>query len=253
MPFTECAGSVPPYNPNKPDKYHLKLYAVSEVDSGYCLGFEVSMGQERKADPANKVVGWPSVVSLVQKCHSISDDSMLKFGACPVMDSTHLTPVSEIVMQLMHKYCLLDQGYHLYTDNFYSSPHLTTTLLKWDTGFCGTIWSNKKLWPVALLKACGGKKDDATGGAERERQREKKPKCGPGTQTQNTESALTGHCLAAQSKQRPPGHGNWGQESVPLGLHHPQCNQVDGQYPKQEKMGLAGGCSFGLQLWDEGS
>ncbi len=69
------------FNPNKPDKYHLKLYAVSEVYSGYCLGFKVSTGQERKADPANMVVGWPSVVSPVWKHHGISDDSMLKFGA----------------------------------------------------------------------------------------------------------------------------------------------------------------------------
>ncbi len=149
------------FNPNKPDKYHLKLYAVSEAGSGYCLGFKVSTGQERKADPTNNVAAWPSVVSLIRKCHGVSDESMLQFGACPVMDGTTLTPVSEIVMQLMHKYGLLDQGYHLYTDNFYSSPHLAIALLKWDTGFCGTVHSNKKMWPVALLKACGGKKDDA--------------------------------------------------------------------------------------------
>ncbi len=61
------------------------------------------------------------------------------------------------------------------------------------------------------------------------------------------------HCLAVQSKQWPPGHGNWRQESVPLGEHHSQCHQVDGQYPKQKEMGLAGGCCFGLQLQDEGS
>ncbi len=155
------------FNPNKPDKYHLKLYTVLEADSGYCLGFEVSTGQERKADPANNVVGWPSVVSLVRKHHGISNDSMLKFGACPIMDGTQLTPVSEIVMQLMHKYCLLDQGYHLYTDNFYSSPHLATALLKRDMGFCGTVRSNKKMWPVALLKACGGRKDSAAQGGQK--------------------------------------------------------------------------------------
>ncbi len=148
------------FNLNKPDKYHLKLYAVSEADSGYCLGFEVSKGQERKADPANNMVAWPSVVSLIRKCHGTSDESMLQYGACPVMEGTTLTPVSEIVMQLMHKYGLLDQGYHLYTDNFYSSPHLAIALLKRDTGFCGTVCSNKKMWPVALLKACGGKKED---------------------------------------------------------------------------------------------
>ncbi len=63
------------FNPNKLDKYHLKFYAVSEADSGYCLGFEVSTGQERKAGPEKNVIEWPSVVSLVQKHHSVSDNS----------------------------------------------------------------------------------------------------------------------------------------------------------------------------------
>ncbi len=65
------------FNPSKPDKYHLKLYTVSESDSGYCLGFEVSTGQERKAEPVNNVVAWPGIVSLIQKCHGASDESML--------------------------------------------------------------------------------------------------------------------------------------------------------------------------------
>ncbi len=53
----------------------------------------------------------------------------------------------------MHKFCLLDQGYHLYTDNFYSSPHLAIALLTRSTGFCGTVCSNKTNWPIALGKA----------------------------------------------------------------------------------------------------
>ncbi len=96
------------------------------------------------------------------------------------MPGTTLTPVSEIVMQLMHKYALLDQGYHLYTDNFYSSPHLAIALLKRDTGFCGTVHSNKKMWPVALLKACGGKKDEK----EKEQKGKGKGK-GKGKKSQN--------------------------------------------------------------------
>ncbi len=198
------------FNPNKPDKYYLKLYTVSEADSGYCLGFEVSTGQERKAETANKVAAWPSVVSLVRKRHSISDDSMLNFGACPVMHGTQLTPVSKIVMQLMHKYGLLDQGYHLYTDNFYSSPHLATALLKWDTGFCGTVCSNKKMWPVALLKACGGIRMTWARGAERERQREKSQYAAE----EPKPKILKAHSRdivwrRSQNNDLSTGHGNW--------------------------------------------
>ncbi len=178
----------------KPDKYHLKLYAVSEADSGYCLGFEVSTGQERKAEPANNVKAWPSVVSLIRKHHGTSDESMLQYGACPVMEGTTLTPVSGIVMQLMHKYRLLDQGYHLYTDNFYSSPHLAITLLKRDTGFCGTVRSNKKMWPVALLKACRGKKEDPPQGGPKGKGK------GKGKKSQNVGEAPKPKVLQKNSK-----------------------------------------------------
>ncbi len=130
------------FNPAKPDKYHLKLYAVSEVDY----------------DTDNNIIEWPSVMSLTQWHHDVRDDSILKFGASPVMPGTQVVGVLAIVMQLMHKYSLLDQGYHLYTDNFYSSPHLATAVLHRSTGFCGTVQSNKKLCPVALITACGGRK-----------------------------------------------------------------------------------------------
>ena len=79
---------------------------------------------------------------------------MLKFRKCPMPGAPKkMTFVSETVMQIMHKYCLLDQGYHLYTDNFYSSPHLATALLARSTGFCGTVRSNKTDWPIVLGKA----------------------------------------------------------------------------------------------------
>ncbi len=141
------------FNKNKPDKYHLKLYAVSEADSGYCLGFEVSTGAERR-NKETKKVEWEGVLPLIQRWYDCPDDSMLKFGKCPMPGAPKkMTFMSETVMQMMHKYCLLDQGYHLYTDNFYSSPHLATALLKRSTRFCGTVRSNKTDWPITLGKA----------------------------------------------------------------------------------------------------
>ncbi len=142
------------FNKNKPDKYHLKLYAVSEADSGYCLGFEVSTGAERR-DKVTKKLEWEGVLPLIQKRYDIPHTSMLKFGKCPNrgVDPQKMTFNSETVMQMMHKFCLLDQGYHLYMDNFYSSPVLATALLARSTGFRRTVRSNKTDWPITLGKA----------------------------------------------------------------------------------------------------
>ena len=138
------------FNPNKPDKYHLKLYAVAESQSGYILGFEVATGKEKTR---GGTVTWPSVQSLMQKRFSVPQNSILKFGACPTLQGTEVKGITSIVMQMMHKYELLDQGYHLYTDNFYSSPALATALMRRNTAFCGTVRPNKIGWPVALKKA----------------------------------------------------------------------------------------------------
>ncbi len=141
------------FNKNKPDKYHLKLYAVSEADSGYCLGFEVSTGAERRKKDTKKLE-WEGVLPLIQKRYDTPHESMLKFGKCPMPEvPKKMTFILETAMQMMHKYCLLDQGYHLYTDNFYSSLHLATALLARSTGFCGTVHSNKTNWPIVLDKA----------------------------------------------------------------------------------------------------
>ncbi len=101
--------------------------------------------------------GTPHHKKLCDKvsCHwsDVSDKSMLKFGECPVKHGTTVVGISATMMQMMHKYCFLDQGYQLYTDNFYSSLHLAFALLQRSTGFCGTVHINQKLWLVALNKA----------------------------------------------------------------------------------------------------
>ena len=100
-----------------------------------------------------KKLEWEGVLSLIQEWYDVLDTSMLKFGKCPLMcDTQDTTVISATVIQMMHKYCLLDQGHHLYTDNFHSSPHLATALLCRATGFCSTVRCNKKDWPIALSK-----------------------------------------------------------------------------------------------------
>ncbi len=87
------------FNPNKPDKFHLKLYAVSEADSGYCLGLEVSTGKEWR-NQETKNIEWPSTLSLIQKQYDVVDNSMLKFGECPVMPGTTVNGIIGTVMQI---------------------------------------------------------------------------------------------------------------------------------------------------------
>lgn len=46
-----------------------------------------------------------------------------------------------VVMSLMDPY--LDKGYHLFVDNFYTSPYLFTSLEQRATYACGTVRSNR--------------------------------------------------------------------------------------------------------------
>ena len=47
---------------------------------------------------------------------------------------------------------LLDQGYHLYMDNFYNSPDMCSLLLSRDTHVCGTLRTCRRA-PLAIKQA----------------------------------------------------------------------------------------------------
>lgn len=55
-----------------------------------------------------------------------------------------------VVLDLMQP--LLDLGYHVYTDSFFTSPDLFLQLRKRSTLGCGTVRSNRKGLPTGLDK-----------------------------------------------------------------------------------------------------
>ncbi|XP_069168757.1 piggyBac transposable element-derived protein 4-like [Procambarus clarkii] len=81
------------YNPNKPDKYGVKLYMLAESVSGYIYDFDVYSGIGKT--------------------------------------------IVDTVTGLMQP--LVNQGYHLYMDNYYNSVTLTETLRELGVYTCGTI------------------------------------------------------------------------------------------------------------------
>lgn len=111
------------FNATKPKKFHMKLYQVCESKSGYILGFEVYCGKDGRT------------------CASTA----------PVVDE-RCTKTTKLVVGLMSELQLLDQGYHLYTDNYYTSVELAEELLSRDTYLCGTIRSNRKRLALSVTK-----------------------------------------------------------------------------------------------------
>ena len=110
MVGTKCRISFLQYMPKKPKKFGIKLWALCESLTGYCLQFQVYTGK---------------VESAVE--HGLA---------------------YRVVFDLMKHY--LDKGYHLYMDNFYTSYELFTDLLRHKTGACGTVRSNRLGFPKQL-------------------------------------------------------------------------------------------------------
>lgn len=108
------------YLPNKPDKFGMKVYIASESKSGYVCDFNVYTGADFDPDP-NAEVG------EVQLGHS--------YG---------------VVMGLLRRSNLLNKGYCLYVDNYYTSPTLFDRLSAENTMAVGTVRLNRREVPVAL-------------------------------------------------------------------------------------------------------
>ena len=83
------------YNPQNPNKFHMKIFQVNEALSGYILRFEVYTGKQ-------------SV--------SVADQAMPLDIGC--------IRTTELVQGLLASVDLLHKGHHCYMDNYYSSPEL---------------------------------------------------------------------------------------------------------------------------------
>lgn len=126
------------YNSSKPDKYHIKLYAICDSDSGYICGFEIYGGEK-------------TTLRMAKPFGSTSD--ALQFGVFPWPDATKPYDVTKTVMQMLYKYRFLDQYYTLYCDNYYTSFELLRELLVRKTYCCGTVRDNRYGYPLALRYA----------------------------------------------------------------------------------------------------
>ena len=112
------------YNPRKPSRFHIRLYQVCEAESGYCIGLEVFTGNKNS------------------ECIKMSK---------PIDPTSSLT--TQLVLGLLEKCKLLDKGYHIYMDNYYSSPELMEELYLHSTFPVGTCHSNRKCLPKAVTLA----------------------------------------------------------------------------------------------------
>ena len=103
------------YNLRKPFRFHIRLYQVCEAESGYYIGFKIFTGNKNS------------------ECIKVSK---------PL--DPHCTITAKLVLGLLEKTRLLDKGYHVYMDNYYSSPELVEELYICSTFSAGTCHANRK-------------------------------------------------------------------------------------------------------------
>uniref|UniRef100_A0A671VFS0 PiggyBac transposable element-derived protein domain-containing protein n=2 Tax=Sparus aurata TaxID=8175 RepID=A0A671VFS0_SPAAU len=106
------------YMKDKPTKFGYKLFVLADSKTGYTSNFFVYQGKDK-----SKV-----------KLRGQKDDGL---SVTSVMD--------------LMRFDLLGKGYHLYVDNFYSSPLLFNKLLKNHTAACGTIRTNREGFPRTTI------------------------------------------------------------------------------------------------------
>ena len=95
------------FNPRKPNKYHMKLFQVSDPQIGYLLHFKVYTG--------------------MGSCHR---DGIASNSKCNTMTKTVLT--------LCEDAGVLDKGHCIYVDSYFTSVSLAQELFSRDTLCCGT-------------------------------------------------------------------------------------------------------------------
>uniref|UniRef100_A0A8C5MUU7 PiggyBac transposable element-derived protein domain-containing protein n=1 Tax=Leptobrachium leishanense TaxID=445787 RepID=A0A8C5MUU7_9ANUR len=106
------------YIPSKRSRYGVKVYKLCDSESGYTQAFRVYEGKDSSLDPPG----------------------------CP----EHMGTSGKIVWDLL--FPLMNKGYHLYVDNFYTSVPLFKLLYCFDTAACGTVRKNRVGFPAQLVR-----------------------------------------------------------------------------------------------------
>ena len=133
------------YNNSKPNRFHIKLYVLSEATTGYMSCFEVYTGEaklEKELKAKNKAQGKQRTINKKQPANTTSNT-----GKDDVKKTT------KIVLDLLQKSNLLDLGHHVYMDNYYNSPQLLNKLLEDKTHGAGTVKTNRKGLSEAVKRA----------------------------------------------------------------------------------------------------
>ena len=102
------------YLPKKPKKWGMKAWALCDSKTGYTWNWKLYVGKDDE----------------------VATSDGLAYG---------------VVMELVKK--LTNKGYHLYCDNFYSSPKLFHQLYKLGIGACGTVRLDRRGLPIDFKKA----------------------------------------------------------------------------------------------------
>lgn len=102
------------YIKNKPVKWGIKLWVLADSSNGYTFDFDVYIGKKAGHEPSENGLGYDTVIRLV-------------------------TP-------------FLNQSYHLYFDNFYTSLKLVKDLFSIGIPSTGTAAENRKGFPAYMKK-----------------------------------------------------------------------------------------------------
>lgn len=123
MVATKAKLGMRQYMKNKPTKYGIKLFVLADSCNGYTVAFNVYTGRSHFS--TGQGLSFNSVMSLIDT----------KF---------------------------LGSGYHLYCDNFYTSPKLFKELLLLKVRACGTYRDNRKETPSTKVNAMTKKSSRGT-------------------------------------------------------------------------------------------
>ena len=111
------------FNPSKPNKFHIKLFMVSEHKTGYMAGFSVYTGQV-----ANELVAKNAVSS--KECAT----------------------TTKTVMGLLQRTWLLDNYRSVSFDNWFNLPQLLDEMYNHKTLGAGTVRQNCEAYLKLLFK-----------------------------------------------------------------------------------------------------
>ena len=100
------------YMKDKPTKWGLKLWVLADSSNGYTVDFDIYIGKKTQGETSEEGLGY------------------------------------DVVMKLVKPY--LNQGYHVYFDNFYTSHRLVTDLFLSGTPSSGTVRINRVGFPKTL-------------------------------------------------------------------------------------------------------